>query len=483
MNRSATLLRDYLHLRASARASDDGQRCLVAPHPDLRERINRELASIRSRGDSVIGPLAHASEPRRPGFNDGLIIPPDLFPLGTPLDTIRDAAAHRAPLRGALRVIVVLVDFTDKHMTATTQHYRDLFFSTGVIPTRSVREYYTEVTHGLIDIQGDVVGPFRMPLTLAQYAHGASGIGGATPNAQTLARDAAIAADLQVNFDPYDNDGNGFVDAFIVIHAGSGGEVTGSANDIWSHKWVIEGGARNVDNTKIFAYLTVPEDALIGVCCHELGHLLFGFPDLYDTDGSSEGIGNWCLMAGGSWGGNGNTPCHPSAWCKANQGWVAVDNRKTNGLLNIPDVKTSHVVHRLWKNGVASQEYFLIENRQKADFDASLPAGGLLIWHIDESASGNTDETHYKVALVQADGRKDMEHNVNRGDPGDVYPGSALNETFDKGSTPDSLSYAGVDTCVAVTCIGPPAPAMTAKVQVACKKTKKTPPRPTGTMD
>ena len=36
------------------------------------------------------------------------------------------------------------------------------------------------------------------------------------------------------------------------------------------------------------------------MCAHELGHLLFGFPDLYDTDYSSEGIGNWCLMAGGT---------------------------------------------------------------------------------------------------------------------------------------------------------------------------------------
>ena len=42
-----------------------------------------------------------------------------------------------------------------------------------------------------------------------------------------------------------------------------------------------------VDGTKIFAYLTIPEDAKLGVCAHELGHLLFGWPDLYDTDDTS----------------------------------------------------------------------------------------------------------------------------------------------------------------------------------------------------
>jgi immune inhibitor A len=336
-----------------------------------------------------------------------------------------------------------------------------------------VREYYADVTHGAIDIQGDVIGPLRLPLTLAQYAHGASGLGSVSPNAQTMARDAVIASDPLVNFAPYDNDANGFVDAFIVIHAGSGGEQTGNANDIWSHKWVLEGGARTVDTTKIFGYLTVPEDSKIGVCCHELGHLLFGFPDLYDTDGSSEGIGNWCLMAAGSWGGGGDTPVHPSAWCKANQGWVSVDNRTANGLLNIPDVKDSHVVYRLWKDGAPGTEYYLMENRQQSGFDASLPQSGLLIFHVDESVSGNTNENHYKIAVMQADGKRDLELNHNRGDGGDPYPGTSGNKNFNNTSTPNSQSYAGTPTCVSVTGISAPGPVMTATVAVKCKIVEK----------
>lgn len=470
---TSELVKNFVHISQTAQASSDGELCAVAPSPELKEKIKTELTAIRSAKNSVLGALARAAEPNRPGFNDGLIFPPDVFPLGTPLSAIRNAALERAPLRGVVRVIVVLVDFSDKHMTQTQAHFRDLFFSTGVIPTKSVREYYTEVTHGLIDIQGDVVGPFRMPMTLAQYAHGASGIGGATPNAQTMARDAVIASDPTVNFNPFDNDGNGFVDAFIVVHAGGGAEQTGNPGDIWSHKWTIQGGARTVDSTKIFAYLTVPEDSRIGVCAHELGHLLFGFPDLYDTDSSSEGIGNWCLMAGGSWGGGGDTPVHPSAWCKANQGWVSVTNRTTNGTVSIPDVKDSNNVLRLWKDGGSGNEYFLVENRQRNRFDASLPAGGLLIWHIDDSVSTNTNEAHYKVALMQADGRRDMELDHNRGDGGDPYPGSSGNTTFHKTSTPNSKSYSGVDTCVSVTAISAPGPTMSANVAVRCKIVEK----------
>ena len=461
------------HVHAAARASDDGTRCTVAPSPELKERIKAELAGIRSREGSAL-PFVRAGEPQRPGLNDGLIVPPEEFPLGTPMSQVRAAALERAPLAGVVRVVVVLVDFPDRHLAHPAAHFQNLFFSLGGVPTGSVREYYREVTHGIVDIHGQVVGPFRMPQTLAAYAHGASGLGSAVPNATTMARDALLAADPAVNFAPFDNNGDGFVDAFIVVHAGAAAEVTGSANDIWSHKWTLQGGAKTVDGTKVYGYLTVPEDAKIGVCCHELGHLLFGFPDLYDTDGTSEGIGNWCLMAGGSWGGGGDTPVHPSAWCKANQGWAAVDNRTSNGAVSVPDVKASHTVLRLWKDGAPGTEYFLVENRQRTGYDASLPAGGLLIWHVDESASGNTNEAHYKVALVQADGKRDMELDHNRGDGGDPYPGSSNNTAFTGSSTPNSKAYSGASTCVAVTGIGPSGPVMTATVRVKCKVLKET---------
>ncbi|MBN3817313.1 M6 family metalloprotease domain-containing protein [Paraburkholderia sp. Se-20369] len=453
---------------SAARASDDGNRCAVAPHPDLRDKINKAIEAAKTAGAFPSALRLRASEPRLYGLNDGTIFPSDFFPFDTPPSVMRAAAAERAPLRGTLRVIVVLVDFSDKPMVQTQNHFRDLFFSQNVLLTKSVREYYHEVTNGLIDIQGDVVGPFRLPQSLATYAHGASGMGTVLPNAQTMARDALVAADPTVNFSPYDNDGNGFVDAFIVIHAGPGAEVTGSASDIWSHKWVIDGGARHVDNTSVFGYLTVPEDCKIGVCAHELGHLLFGFPDLYDTDGSSEGIGNWCLMAAGSWGGGGDTPVHPSAWCKANQGWVGVDNRMANAILNIPDVKSSHTVYRLWKNGGAGNEYFLVENRQQTGFDVSLPGAGLLVWHIDEGQPDNTNENHYKVALLQADNRRDLELNHNRGDAGDCYPGSSNNTTLNLTSSPNTKSYAGAATCVSVTGISAAGPVMTANLQVKC---------------
>ncbi|WP_406437211.1 M6 family metalloprotease domain-containing protein [Streptomyces sp. NBC_00631] len=441
--------------------------CAIAPSPELRDRMLQELERVRGESD-VAGLFRLGGNPRKFGYGDAVHMPPEAFAPGTSLEAIRAASAARTPLTGAIRVVVVLADFADKPMTADNEHFEKLFFSVGELPHGSVRDYYREVTHGLVDIVGEVIGPVRMPQKLSWYANDNFGIGrpSGEARAQILARDAAVGADPLVNYAPYDNDGNGFVDAFIVVHAGPGGEATGHRGDIWSHKFVLP-NAYPADGAQIYGYLTIPEDAKIGVCAHELGHLLFGFPDLYDVDGSSEGVGNWCLMGAGSWGGGGDIPTHPSAWCKVQQGWAKAVDITVNGKLSIPDIKHGFEAYRLWTDGRPGREYFLLENRQQSGYDASLPAPGLNIWHVDMSQPDNTNENHYMVGLVQADDRQDLESAKNRGDAGDTYPGSTGNSSFTPSSRPSSQSYAGTPTGVSVTEISAPAATMTATVSLS----------------
>ena len=174
-------------------------------------------------------------------------------------------------------------------------------------------------------------------------------------------------------------------------------------------------------------------------------------------------------MASGSWNGGGDVPAHPSAWCKANQGWVTTTVVTTNATITVPQVETSHQVFRLWKDGAAGTEYFLLENRQKTGYDAQMKGSGLLLWHVDESQPGNTDESHYKVALLQADGHRDLELNHNRSDAGDPFPGSSNVTVVNGTTTPNTKSYANADTCVALSAIAASSAAMSVHVQVSCK--------------
>lgn len=447
----SSLLQRYLHIMQAADKSNDGNRCMIAPHPDLKKKLKEELKSLkRDLGSSVLSNLIKPLGKTKLGFNDALLRPGNSFPLGMSARGIKKEAAARSPLQGEVRVIVVLVDFSDKKLSLSKKHYQDLFFSEGVVTTGSVREYYKEVTNNKVKITGEVVGPYKLPKSKAAYAHGESGTGESFPNARTMAADAAKAANTAVDFSKYDNDHDGYVDAFVVIHAGSGAEETGKETDIWSHKWLLP-SEYNADGTHVYAYLTVPEDCKLGVCAHELGHLLFGFPDLYDDDYTSEGIGNWCLMAGGSWNNGGDTPAHPCAWCKMQQNWVdtvTVSNNKKS--VAIPDVKDSKTIYRLWKNGASGNEYFLAENRNKFQFDEYLPGEGMLIYHIDDAIDSNSNEQHYKVALMQADGKKQLETGGNSGDESDPWPGSKKKKTFSGSSKPNSKSYGNIKTDVAI---------------------------------
>lgn len=173
--------------------------CRVAPHPDLLDRIHatqRDLQGIAFGIDAALSPrVMVAQEPTAPGLNDGLIIPGNYFPLGSSLELVRSEALRRAPMRDELRVIVALIDFDDQAMDRTKADVEQLFFSEGVMPQGSVKEYFDEVSGDLITITGDVVGPYRMPRKMTEYANGASGTGPSLPNARTMARDAAMAAD------------------------------------------------------------------------------------------------------------------------------------------------------------------------------------------------------------------------------------------------------------------------------------------------
>lgn len=137
------------------------------------------------------------------------------------------------------------------------------------------------------------------------------------------------------------------------------------------------------------------------------------------------------------------------------------------GRINLRDVKDGHQVLKLWKDGIPQSEYFLVENRQQKGRDADLPAGGLFLWHIDELKSDNTSEqTNYKVALVQSDGEKDLERKEGRGDNGDPFPGLKSVRLVNASTTPSSNANNGAPTGVEISNISNPADVMTFTVSV-----------------
>jgi len=385
---------------------------------------------------------------------------------------------------GEFKALVILLDFSDNVASVNPADFDTLVFDT----LTGVNHYYRKVSYGNLDIitvhYPSSTGWLRAPQTYAYYVDGQYGFGTYPQNAQKMVEDAVVLADAAgVDFSQYDNDGDNYVDALFVVHAGQGREYTGSADDIHSHAWSTSAPVL-LDGVYVYNYSTEPEywatpgDMTIGVYCHELGHALFNLPDMYDYDYDSQGLGDWSLMAFGSWNGPlGSSPAFPDAYNHCKMGYVTPVNVLTNITgQTIKAVEDTAQIFRLWTNGIIGNQYYLVENRQQTDYDSYLPAGGLHIYHVDEGVSDNgandnqwypgyTSYGHYKVALEQADGLWELEQDA-ASDASDPYPGTAAKTVFDSSTTPGSRDYNAAGTKVQVRSISVSAASMTADLYV-----------------
>ena len=366
------------------------------------------------------------------------------------------------PSTGIGRALLLLVDFPDQISQHTVGEFDNLANQSGYNvngQTGSFRDYYIDASYGQLTINTDVRGWYTAANGKAYYGEDAFTSTGARYDIRPrdLVREAVDAAEADgVNFSLYDGDNDGVVDVVMVIHSGRGQEESGDSDDIWSHKWSLGSQQVTYDGVTIYNYIIQPEKysssntiANIGVLCHEFGHVL-GLPDLYDRDYSSNGIGSWGLMAGGTWNNNGKTPANMSAWTKAQLGWITpIELSSPTTISNLPNLDASASCYKV--NTSNPNEYFLITNRQKVGWDAHIPGEGLAIWHIDDNVTTqNDDETHYLVHLEQADGLNDLNNRANRGDAGDLFPGTANNTSFDDNTNPNAKMYNGTNTNICI---------------------------------
>jgi len=401
------------------------------------------------------------------------------------------------PPLGERKVLVILIDFPDNQWSISSSQFDSLIYGEN---QNSMRDYYTEVSHGKFTIsQSSVIAQWvRATRDYSYYIGDSFGIypGNYPNNVQGIVVAACSLADPVVNFSDFDEDSDGMVDALFIVHAGPGAEETGNPNYVWSHKWQLSNtgsgcpGPYQADGVEIDVYSMEPERfetysgrITVGVFAHEFGHVL-GLPDLYDRDGSTVGIGLFGLMAAGSWGRPdqdslpGSTPTHFCAWAKYQFGWLdnlvevaryGVPQRED---LPVPAAVSNPLAVRMLEdpNGADWEqyeggmgEYFLIENRYQTGFDRGLPGNGLLILHVDDSRQHNDSEGHPLVGIMQADGDESFLL-PDLGEDSDLWKNSTYG--FGDTSKPNSFDYDGNPTGVWVYDIGPAGSVITASFWV-----------------
>jgi M6 family metalloprotease-like protein len=386
--------------------------------------------------------------------------------------------------RRNIPVLTALFANTDAPPYDVANLQRELF--DGPWRSGTLTSYYEEISNGKFSLGGKVYPWKKVAQDDVFYAGSEPKCNGRCDSAKVgnLIQEVVAVNDGEVDFSQYDNDGpdgqpnsgddDGYVDFIAIVHPETGGEC-GENNNVWSHQWAasnwfngvpiqtndigIGGSPILIDDYVIQPALDCRDKMVaIGVFAHEFAHA-FGLPDLYDTDdsdGLSDGAGTWCLMAGGSWGGNGQTPqfpTHMSAWAKEYLGWTV----STNLMENVKNlhVKSSADGNGVYRIDISDDEYYILDYRYRRGFDRSLTGEGLLVWKIKNSvvipgmASNlvNAKNDNKGVLVVEADGSGHLDNAQDgiQGGPGDPFPGASNKKVFDALTKPSSL--AGIAIC------------------------------------
>ena len=384
-----------------------------------------------------------------------------------------------AAVSGTLRVPAVLFTYagTPAPPFASTTYNAVLFGATPPLGRPyTYHSFYSQLSNGLLDVQGATYGWVRLSKPEASYNGGTSsacqqenpfrstncnGIWGAAAGAmQAGLREALALVDAQVDFTTFSYDPtSGVVSLVLFMQPTLGGECgpsSGPQNHLWAHRGALFPGYMTKDPWPNHAgkFLQVQDYILqsglggsdsctgtdimpIGTVAHETGHG-FGLPDLYDTSDSTAGVGRWSLMGAGNF----SSPSSPSrmdAWSLSQLGWVTLAPLATSGTYSFGAAPTSDTAFLVRPTGANPRgEYFLLENRQAVDADSALIrnacqvwyqapmppgcSGGLLAWHVDSQqiadhgfASGNALNAGpiHGLELLQADARGNLDANPN----------------------------------------------------------------------
>ena len=348
------------------------------------------------------GVLAHESAARSAKELQVMNTIHDLAPIARQMAAKKRSAAKRcgrpnrlpskddrSVFKGSKKALVILAAFSDKSFSkgddAIVKFYDEVLNQEGYSQNGaagSVHDYFKDMSRG-----------------------GASPIMGGTDHIGEFITEAIKKADEKCDIDwkKYDWDDDGEVEQVFVLYAGYGQATGGPTGTIWPNAWTLDEALQNSDGNGGFSidgvfinqyacsnelYLdsgTVPMG--LGVFCHEFSHCM-GLPDMYDTNyGSTPTMGDWDLLAGGSYNGPQGIGWCPAGWTsyeRAYAGWLELTELKAGdiikGMTSLEEADgKAYVIY----NDNHKDEYYLLENHKGMGWDKYTPENGLLIIHVD----------------------------------------------------------------------------------------------------
>lgn len=385
-------------------------------------------------------------------------------------------ANHCLPSKGEIKIFALVISFLDYPLgdpdreTINQRLFGPENPADPAYPYESLRAYYLRSSYGQLDLQGDLEdvlwyqAPYKRDriATMDKYA-----------NENSEAREALIKEALDSfvssghDFSQYDNDGDDYIDYFLVFWTGPRGEW---ASFWWSYQPYFSDMGYTLNGKRLYRYswqwvvdnYSTAEFSAISAI-HNTGHAL-GLPDYYDYDVRDKlvgGVGGFDMMDSRNFDHN----CFskfllewltPEFFNSANR-TVALkaSGDYPDAFMFTPAFSTDPPLDQLFS------EYFMVQNRYATGNDARLSTinngdVGLAVWHVNASLDplglvfqyNNTDTGVKLLKLVQADGLEEIEQYNSWFDAEDFY---RIGKEFGPETTPASNFTNGDPTHIGIT--------------------------------
>jgi len=362
--------------------------------------------------------------------------------------------------------LTLLIDFSDDPATIPQANIIDYLNGTNYTSygnNGSVMKYFQDNSGGMLTYTNVVTVYIRMAQPKTYYnditkSCGTQGRLLVTEAIDIMKTLSNYNSEILPSFNDITVDGSSLVVAFNVFYAGARPGNEYWSFGLWPHSWSLASSV-DLDNGKSVANYQITNlgtSLSLGTFCHENGHMLCGFPDIYDYGYDSKGgAGVFCLMNSG---GSGVNPVLICAYLRRAAGWcTTTDFNSTTNFTASLSTTNFNKIYRYSNPAAPTTEYFLFENRQATGRDANIAASGIAIWHIDQlgnrdnqSRVRNSIHANYECTLIQADNLWHFNNNANAGDSNDLYylGNSAIGYTnaFNDTTGPDANWWSGANS-------------------------------------
>ncbi|BBN81731.1 metalloprotease [Pseudoalteromonas sp. A25] len=375
---------------------------------------------------------------------------------------------------GQIKGLTIIIDFPDFPGTISQSQVESFLNDLNYTEfgnAQSVRGYFNSVSGGKLDYTNTVTAYYTAKRNKSYYTDDRYS---STVRSQELIKEALNWLEYTQGFDfsSLSVNANRQIKGLNIFYAGNSD--SSWSKGLWPHmaalspRFCADGVC-----TDRYQITDMRDKLAIGTFVHESGHLITNWPDLYDYDGSSEGsVASFGVMGYGAIGEtNRFKPTPPVAHFRNLAGWDTVTELNPAINSNAPSGILTHTsgsnTSYKWTNPSNQNEAFYIEAIHRSGQNSEQEDEGLAIWHVDR-AGNNSNEWYPYIQMEHADGNRDPENNINRGDASDLYDvagefSSALpNAQSSKGT--NSLWWNGSRSGLSISQVSDPAQTMSFKV-------------------